>query len=90
MFATPQVVNDTNWYLDSGASNHVTKVEYYGSYQVHIGNGMGLSIKHVGKSAFSSTYTFKILSLKQLLHVPTITKNLLSVLKFAHDNDVFF
>ena len=98
MFATPQVVNDTNWYLDLGASNHVTsdatnlmtKVEYYGSDQVHIGNGMGLSIKHVGKFAFSSTYTFKILSLKQLLHVPTITKNLLSVLKFAHDNDVFF
>ena len=29
-------------------------------------------------------------SLKQLLHVPTITKNLLSVSKFAHDNDVFF
>ena len=52
MFATPQVVNDTNWYLDSGASNHVTKVEYYGSYQVHIGNGVGLSIKHVGQSTF--------------------------------------
>ncbi|RVW12101.1 hypothetical protein CK203_087365 [Vitis vinifera] len=22
MFATPKVVNDTNWYPDSGASNH--------------------------------------------------------------------
>ena len=44
MFATPKVVNDTNWYPDSGASNHVTfdatnlmtKVEYYKSNQVHI------------------------------------------------------
>ncbi|KAL6346756.1 hypothetical protein AAG906_002872 [Vitis piasezkii] len=61
MFATPQVVNDTNWYLDSGASNHVTydatnlmtKVEYYGSDQVHIGNGMGLSIKHVAYAQVS-------------------------------------
>ena len=68
MFATPKVVSD--WYPNLGASNHVTsdatnlmtKVEYYGSDQVHVGNGMGLSIKHVGKSAFSSTYTFKILS----------------------------
>ena len=72
MFATPQIVNDTNWYLDSGASNHVTfdatnlmtKAEYYGSDQVHIGNGMGLSIKHVGQSVFSSPYTYKILYLK--------------------------
>ena len=44
MFATPKVVNDTNWYPDSRASNHVTsdatnlmtKVEYYRSDQVHI------------------------------------------------------
>ena len=68
----------------------MTKVEYYGSNQVHIGNGMGLSIKHVGQSTFSSPYTSKILSLKQLLHALTITKKLLSVSKFAHDNDVFF
>ena len=75
MFATPKVVNDTNWYPDSRASNHVTsdatnlmtKAEYYGSDQVHIGNVMGLSIKHVGQSVFSSPYTSKIISLKQLL-----------------------
>ena len=56
MFATPKVVSDTNWHLDSGTSNHVTsdathlmtKVKYYGLDQVHIGNGMSLSIKHVG------------------------------------------
>ena len=57
----------------------MTKAEYYGSDQVHIGNGMGLSIKQVGESVFSSPYTSKIISLKQLLHVPTITKKLLSV-----------
>ena len=73
MFATPKVVSD--WYPDLGASNHVTsdattlmtKAEYYGSDQVHIGNVMGLSIKHVGQSVFSSPYTSKIISLKQLL-----------------------
>ena len=67
----------------------MTKVEYYGSNQVHIGNGMGLSIKHVSQSTFPLLILLKF-SLKQLLHAPTITKKLLSVSKFAHDNDVFF
>ena len=82
MYTTPKVVSDTNWDPDSRASNHVTsdatnlmtKTEYYGLDQVYIGNGMGLSIKHVGQTVFSSPYTSKILSLKQLFHVPTITK----------------
>ena len=41
--------------------------EYYGLDQVHIGNSMGLSIKHDGQYVFSSFYIVKILSLKQLL-----------------------
>lgn len=40
----------------------MTKAKYYGSNQVHIGSGMGLSIKHVGQSIFSFTYTSKMLS----------------------------
>lgn len=38
----------------------------------------------------SSLEPSRCLVLKQLLHVPKITKNLLSVSKFAHDNNVYF
>lgn len=99
MLATLEVASDDNWYpetvnqwySDSGASHHVTvdaenlmqKLDYCGREQVHIGNGMSLSIKHVGGSVFSSPYSSKLLSLHHLLHAPKITKNLLSVSKFA-------
>ena len=89
---------DTNWYPDSGATNHVTadqsnltaKTEFFGPDQVYVGNGKGLEIKHIGHSSFISPYSSKILTLHNLLHVPTITKNLLSVSKFCSDNNVFF
>lgn len=45
---------------------------------------------HTGSSYFPCQFKSKILSLKLLLHVPTITKNLLSVSKFAANNNVFF
>ena len=56
--ATPENICDTNWYPDSGASNHVTTnannlvehTPYYGNEQVRVGNGMGISIKHIGLS----------------------------------------
>ena len=52
---------------------------------------MGLTITHVGQSMFTSPLeSSKCLLLKQLFHVPKITKNLLSVSKFAHDNNVYF
>lgn len=41
-------------------------------------------------SSFQSTYNSKLLSLKQLLHVPSITKNLVNVSKFDSDNKVYF
>ena len=42
----------------------ITIAEYFEPEQVHIGNGQGLLIKHVGKSKFSSPYCSKILNLK--------------------------
>lgn len=87
MTATAETITDSIWYPNSGASNHVTlevsnlmqMKDYFGPEQVYVGNGKGLSIKHIGQSNFCSTYTSTILSLKHLLHVPEITKNLLSV-----------
>ncbi|GAU28846.1 hypothetical protein TSUD_21830 [Trifolium subterraneum] len=91
--------NNQWWYPDSGASHHVTPdpsnlsdtTSLPGSDQVLIGNGQGLSIDSIGSMKFPSKFNSKTsLSLKHLLLVPAITKNLMSVSKFAQDNNVFF
>jgi histone deacetylase 1/2 len=97
--STQELVIPQSWFPDSGASHHITAdannlvqgTSYHGSHKVHIGNGAGLNINSIGQASFSSKYSpNRILHLKELLHVPAITKNLLSVSKFAADNDVFF
>ena len=58
------VVADQAWYIDSGAINHVTQnacillscSNYTGVEKLHIGNGLGLQIQHVG-SAILNTLT---------------------------------
>jgi histone deacetylase 1/2 len=91
--------NNQWWYPDSGASHHVTpdptnlsdSVSLPGSDQVLMGNGQGLAINSVGSMSFPSNFRPNAsLTLKHLLLVPSITKNLLSVSKFAQDNNVFF
>ena len=64
--------------------------DYLGQDRIHAGDGSGLSIKHVGHSLFLSKHSSKTLSLHHLLHIPTITKSLICVSKFSHDNNVFF
>lgn len=92
--------SSTSWYLDSIATNHVSNdlsnlnigAEYTGGKHLVLGNGLGVHIANIGESCIecdSSTFTRKI-HLKNLLHVPNITKNLLSVSQFAKDNQVFF
>ena len=89
------VVVDLAWYIDSGATNHVTKEAsifssysvYHGFDKLHVGNGMGLHIKHVGCTILN-THAATSIYLNNILHVPTITKNLLSVSKLLADNDV--
>lgn len=87
------------WYPDSGASHHVTPDSsnvsdahsVTGSEQVFMGNGQGLSINSIGSMNFTSpNFPHKPLTLHSLLLVPHITKNLISVSKFAQDNQVFF
>jgi hypothetical protein len=46
-----------------------------------------LHILHIGHSSIESND--RPLALCDVLHVPNITKNLLSVHKFTRDNDVF-
>ncbi|XP_022147537.1 uncharacterized protein LOC111016442 [Momordica charantia] len=97
LLTTLHLNHDTNWYPDLGATNHLTHnfnnlvvgTEYLDSNQVQVGNGACFDIFHFGHSSFQSP-TNRILHLNNLLHVPQITKNLISVSQFAKDNSIFF
>jgi hypothetical protein len=88
---------DSNWYPDSGATHHITSElgnlnvcanEFTGTDEIKIGNGAGLSVKHVGTSQISSPpFNFKLFN---VLHVPKICKNLIYVQKFTQDTNTFF
>ena len=93
---------DYGWYLDSGATHHLTnnmenlhfKEEYKGTDKLIIGNGQGLSISHIGHAFLSfraSKYPYThatTIAFKDMLLVPTITKNLLSISKLTYDNSL--
>jgi hypothetical protein len=90
--ATSSYSRDLNWYPDTGATNHVTSdlnnlslhsEAYDGPDELQVGNGTRLAIKNIGISKLSSLFT-----LRHVLHVPKITKNLISVQKFTADNNV--
>jgi histidinol-phosphate/aromatic aminotransferase/cobyric acid decarboxylase-like protein len=84
--AQPQT-QDLNWYPDTGATHHVTSIlnnlnlhseAYDGPDEIQVGNGTRLDIQHTGNSKLSPNFY-----LCYALHVPNITKNLLSVQKFT-------
>ena len=49
-----------------------------------------MRIAHIGTAKYTSSHTNTAFILRNLLHVPHITKNLLSVSQFAKDNNVYF
>jgi hypothetical protein len=81
--------------MDTGATDHMTnqleklhmKEVYQGKEHVHMADGTGMRIIHVGQ-AFLPTPSSKPLRLRNVLHVPAITKNLLSIRRLAYDNHV--
>jgi histone deacetylase 1/2 len=94
-FAATAISNDANWYVDTGATDHATsdmerltvKERYNGGDQIHVANGVGLSITHIGHS--SITGSNRPLYLNSILVAPKINKHLISVKKLATDNDAF-
>lgn len=85
---------DPSWYIDSGAIDHITSDlnnldihrDYKGKAQVTIDNGSHLPITHIGDSVISNCNSSLLLN--DILHVPQISKSLLSVSKFIKDNNV--
>lgn len=83
-----------SWLLDSDASHHVTSdlsnlslhAPYNGSDDIMIGDGSGLSITHTGSASLKTPQTtFK---LNNVLCVPRMKKNLISISQFCKSNNV--
>ena len=90
--AMPSLLNDAAWLHDSGATHLVTidetnlmhKSDYSDSGKMFLGNGNALTIKHIGTSDLFSPFDHSTsLTLHNLMHVPSITKNLINVSQFA-------
>lgn len=82
------------WLFDSGASHHVTTdlnnlslhSPYDGTDEIATGDGSGLPISHSGSThLFSQNHSFK---LSNVLYVPKMHHNILSVYQFCLDNNV--
>ena len=89
------------WYLDSGATHHITnnmanmhvREEFKGLDQLTIGNGQGLIITHIDDAYFNykslhTAYKHTPITLKDILLVHSIAKNLISISKLTTDNNL--
>lgn len=82
------------WILDSGATYHITSdinnlslhQPYLGGEEVIVGNGATLPITHTGSTLLPSMS--KPLSLNQVICVPNIAQNLVSVYRLCNTNRV--
>ncbi|KAI3751228.1 hypothetical protein L2E82_22276 [Cichorium intybus] len=83
---------DPNWYMDTGATSHMTSgagnlTSYFklsNKQNILVRNGHTIPIHSYGHSTLKSPNLHFIL--KNVLHVPKIVKNLVSVRKFVNDN----
>ncbi|KAI0496462.1 hypothetical protein KFK09_022779 [Dendrobium nobile] len=85
----------TEWVLDSSASSHLTSdathlqhsTPYSGSDTVSVASGSTLPIHHTGQGLLPLPDTNRKLHLQNLLHVPLLSHNLLSIHKLTSDNN---
>lgn len=92
--ATSSYNVDPNWYSDTGATDHITsdldhlvvREQYHGGETVQVGNRACLQIMHIG--SYSINIATRSLALDDVLHVPKISIDLLSVSKLSRDNDL--
>ena len=83
-----------NWLLDSGATHHITSdlnnlalhQPYTGGEDVMIADGSGLQIANTGSTLLSTSK--RPIALKDVLYVPDIKKNLISVYRMCNTNQV--
>ncbi|KAI0501901.1 hypothetical protein KFK09_016846 [Dendrobium nobile] len=93
LFATTEAPA-SEWYLDSGASAHMTNKSdqliqgsaYQGNDQVMVGDGRTVPIAHSGLGLLPTPDRKLLLS--NLLHIPAISHNLLSISKLVSTNNI--
>lgn len=91
------------WNVDTCANIHITLIlasiqksrAYNGNDALHVGNGKGLHILQIGSTKIYSPH--KTFTLSNILHVPEITRNLLSIkifvmimMRFWNSTQLFF
>jgi len=89
-------ISAATWFPGTSANQHVTpdlgtltnSAPYLGNDYLHVGDGKGLDISHIGHTKLHSPK--RMFTLSNVLHVPHITKPLLSVQKLRRDNHVYF
>jgi hypothetical protein len=91
--ATTNYGVDTNWYMDRGATDHITSElerltapdKYHGQDQVHTESGSGMKISNIGRTVLHTPH--RNLHLKNILHVSAANKNLASVHRLTSNNN---
>ena len=84
------------WIVNSGASHHMSPnihfldsvVPYNGDKKIIVGNGTGLDVQNIGTMTIPSPPN--TLYLRNVLHVPMLIVNLLSVKQLCKDNHSWF
>ncbi|CAA7040901.1 unnamed protein product [Microthlaspi erraticum] len=92
--ASTPTYNANNWVMDSGATHHLTTdlsnlslhQPYLGGEEVTIADGTNLHISHTGSSQLPTLS--KPLTLTDVLYVPDLKKNLISVYRLCNANRV--
>lgn len=74
--------------MTGNISHFSTLSTYNGSDHVYMGNGSALPIRHIGTVTLDTTMSPLIL--KDVLHVPDLKHNLISINKFTKDNFCVF
>ena len=88
MMAAPSLASTDSWFLDSGTIHHLSHTTaniHNGTDSMMVGNGKSLPITQVGHSFLHTSA--KPFVLHNVLHVPQLTSNLISVSKFCTDNN---
>jgi hypothetical protein len=96
MVAQANALHDEQWYVDSGANAHITndlenlsiRLPFQHEDIVAVGNRARHTIENTGSSTLYSPLSK--FHLKQILHCPNASTNLLSIQRLCQDNSCYF